>query len=195
MRAPENIAQLNLLDIDYMGLIFHEQSSRFINGKVPLSSGGISRIGVFVDKEPKHILAKASEYSLDGIQLHGQESPEVCGRLKASGLTVIKAIPVKEELPTSILPAYEDQCDYFLFDTKGKLPGGNGVRFSWSLLADYNLSTPFFLSGGICLEDAQEIANLKHDRLYAVDINSRFEIRPALKDINQISKFISTLNS
>ncbi len=193
MREADNIMQLNLLAIDYMGLIFHEPSPRFVQQAVPVCSGGIQRIGVFVNKSLPYITSKVQQYQLDGVQLHGQESTSLCGELKQMGLITIKVFSVLDELPISKLEEYERYCDFFLFDTKGKAAGGNGVQFAWQILESYHLDRPFFLSGGIGLKDAKSIRALDINQLYGVDINSGFENKPAIKNIKMISEFIKIL--
>ncbi len=195
MREADNIAQLNVLEVDYMGLIFHDASPRNVLGPVGLSSGGIQRVGVFVDREFSKIRQTAEAYHLDLVQLHGRETPELCSKLLAEGITVIKAFSLLDQLPLGHIKAYEEVCKFFLFDTKGKLAGGNGKQFSWNILEDYTLDKPFFLSGGIGPEDAVQIRCIDHPQLYAVDINSGFESRPARKNIPEIEAFIKVLRA
>ena len=125
------------------------------------------------------------------VQLHGHETPEYCKQIKDSGITVFKAFSVDESFDFAILQAYSGFCDYFLFDTKGQLPGGTGQKFNWQLLENYKGDIPFFLSGGIDSNDLEAVLNFRHPQLFGIDINSGFEISPALKDVEKVKSFIS----
>lgn len=195
MRSPDNIAQLSSLAPDYMGFIFWAPSKRFVSESTPSLTESIKKTGVFVDASEEYILNTIAKHQLQAVQLHGVESPDFCKKLKATGLEIIKAFSVGKRFEFSDLEAYESVCDYYLFDTKGDLPGGNGSRFDWSVLRQYPSSKPFFLSGGIGPEDQDAIAwiiNLNLP-LYGVDINSKFEDQPALKNIEMIKQFKATL--
>jgi len=195
MRSPDNIASLSALAPDYMGFIFWEDSKRFVSDATPQLPHSIKKTGVFVDASAEYILDTIANHQLQALQLHGKESPDFCKKLKATGLEIIKAFPVGKSFEFSDLEAYESVCDYFLFDTKGELPGGNGTRFDWSILRDYPAAKPFFLSGGIGPEDQNAIASIINLNLpiYAVDINSKFEDQPALKNVELIKEFKATL--
>ena len=190
MKYPENIAELVKLPIDWMGLIFHEQSPRFVGDldaaflqTIPSS---IRLTGVFVNKSKEYILDKVEKYRLKTVQLHGSESPVLCKELKSSGVEVIKAFQVENPDDLRECVFYETACDYFLFDTKTLQYGGSGKKFDWKILSAYSCETPFFLSGGIDLEDIETIKRLKMKQIHAIDINSKFEIAPGIKDINKI---------
>ncbi|WP_207422755.1 phosphoribosylanthranilate isomerase [Desertivirga brevis] len=190
MRDLRNIQDLMDLQPDYMGLIFYPPSKRYVD---ELAEGTLEAIpetvkitGVFVNASKEDILAKIAIYDLDALQLHGAESPELCKELAATGLEIIKAFGVDEEFDFSILQAYEGLVDYFLFDTKTKLHGGSGQTFNWDLLKGYKLNTPYFLSGGLDADNIEEALKLEDTRFYAFDLNSRFELEPALKDIDKL---------
>lgn len=197
MKYPDNISQVAQLQPEYLGFIFHERSPRHFEEKIPALSDQIQTVGVFVDEKVEFISGQIDKHKLAAIQLHGHESPETCRLLKSSGVKVLKVFSIKTEFDFSVLTPYEDVCDYFLFDTKGKLPGGNGYRFDWSVLEQYPSTKPFFLSGGIGL---YQIENLKHfqnskasEFCHAIDVNSQFEIEPGFKDIQLLQEFKSQL--
>jgi phosphoribosylanthranilate isomerase len=152
-------------------------------------------VGVFVDETPEKVLEIYRNWKLDGIQLHGHETPEYCRQIQHSGITVFKAFSVDESFDFATLEAYSEGCDYFLFDTKGQLPGGTGQKFNWQLLKSYKGLVPFFLSGGIGPDDLEVIRNFEHPRWRGLDINSGFEIEPALKDIKKVKSFISAIRN
>ncbi len=210
MRAPENIAALLNLPIDLLGFIFYPKSSRFVGGtgldkwiaKNTDLFGEVKKVGVFVNAEVEEILNAVHDYQLDFIQLHGNESAEYCRELSllwqvssVRKARMIKAFPVDESFHFSTTEPYAAFCSYFLFDTKGKNPGGNGVTFNWSLLEKYQGVTPFFLSGGIGPEMAAEINDIDFPQLSGVDINSRFEKEPGVKDIELIKTFIQQIKN
>ena len=193
MKYQDNILDVAALHPDFLGFIFHEPSPRNFENEIPNISDSIKKVGVFVDESIEFINRRAEEYNLDCIQLHGHESSETCRILKSSGVEVIKVFSIKDEFDFSILVPYEEICNYFLFDTKGKLPGGNGYTFNWNALKDYPSTKPFFLSGGIGLNELEKIKEFKKSAVskycYAIDVNSRFEIEPGLKNIERIKKF------
>lgn len=182
MKYPENILEVSQLLPDYMGFIFWEKSARFFDGKMPNLPESVQKVGVFVDATLEEIVSKIKKYNLDLIQLHGNETVEFCKNLKKLGAKIIKVFSVNDDFDFDILKKYEAVCDYFLFDTKGKLPGGNGIVFNWELLEKYNSTKPFFLSGGIGLEDLEKIKKINLP-IHAIDVNSKFEIEPGLKNI------------
>ena len=202
MRESENLKALAQLPVDYIGFIFYNQSKRFVENKIEgLDLEGKKKVGVFVNGLLNEVMEKVGDYELDAVQLHGTESAEYCRQLKTFlGLgrkpsELIKAFSVDENFDFDLTKAYELHCDYFLFDTKGKLPGGNGYTFDWTLLENYHGDTPFFLSGGINAEHTETIKSLNLKRLYAIDLNSGFEIEPALKDISLLKKFIEDVKN
>lgn len=193
MKGVDNIQEVAALQPDYLGFIFYEKSPRFFNGKLPELPKSIQKVGVFVNATMNDILQKVKEYDLQVVQLHGNETPEVCEVLKIINVKVIKAFSVNENFDFEILAPYESVCDYFLFDTKGKKPGGNGTTFNWEILKNYPSKKRFFLSGGIGLEEINKIKKL-YLPIHALDVNSKFEIEPGLKNINDCKKIIEILN-
>ncbi|NAS29642.1 phosphoribosylanthranilate isomerase [Flavobacteriaceae bacterium R38] len=186
-----NVEEVASLRPDYLGFIFWEKSSRHFENIISDLPENIKKIGVFVDAPYEEIIATVSKYNLQGVQLHGNESPQLCLQLKKEKLEVIKVFSIKDDFDFSVLQPYEEVCDFYLFDTKGKLPGGNGYTFDWNVLNKYPSEKPFFLSGGIGLEEVEKIkAILKSDLpVYAIDVNSRFEIKPGLKNTEDLKQF------
>ena len=183
---------------DYMGFIFWEKSARYFDGEMPNLPESIRKVGVFVNASVDEILEKINKYDLQAVQLHGQESAEFCQSLKniLPNLTeVIKVFSILDTFDFGILNPYEKVCDFFLFDTKGKLPGGNGTTFDWKVLENYPSTKPFFLSGGIGIEELNSINEILKTNLpvYAIDVNSKFEIEPGLKNIEILSSFKNNL--
>jgi phosphoribosylanthranilate isomerase len=198
MRNAENIAELAKLNPDYLGLIFYRPSKRFVGNldQVVLNSlpKSIKLTGVFVDENMEDVLEIVQEYNLSTIQLHGSESGEYCKDLKyelskrmpSKNIDLLKAFGLALGFDFGRLKPYNDAVDYFLFDTKTTEHGGSGLTFDWQLLGSYNDEKPFFLSGGLSPENIQEVLNLDLKQLYAVDLNSKFEIEPGLKDLESL---------
>ena len=191
MRELENISALSELDPNYIGFIFWSESSRFVDKKTPPLDKKIIKTGVFVDATFDYILTKIKDHQLDAVQLHGQESCSYCIVIKNYGLKVIKSFSIKNTFDFNTLEDYENSCDYYLFDTKGKLPGGNGFTFDWKILNEYPSQKPFFLSGGIGVDNLNEIKKLVKTKLpiHAIDVNSKFETAPGNKNIELLKKF------
>ncbi|MEL6484200.1 MAG: phosphoribosylanthranilate isomerase [Bacteroidota bacterium] len=190
---PEAVAALQP---DYLGFIFWEKSARFFEGEMPSIPDNIKKVGVFVDASLEDVLKTIQKFNLDAVQLHGQESPQFCKGLRNSAkesLEIIKVFSIKDDFDFSVLKPFEAVCDYFLFDTKGKLPGGNGYTFNWKILEHYPSTKPYFLSGGIGLENQKDLESfLKTDAAqycHAIDINSKFEIQPGHKNIEAVKEF------
>lgn len=194
MKYINNIQQVATLQPDYLGFIFYEKSSRFFNGKLPELPKSIQKVGVFVNASMNDILQKIKEYDLQVVQLHGNETPEVCEVLKIINVAVIKVFSVDDNFDFKILASYEPVCDYFLFDTKGRNPGGNGTTFNWEILKNYPSKKRFFLSGGIGLEEINKIKKL-HLPIHALDVNSKFEIQAGLKNIQLLKELQHELSS
>jgi phosphoribosylanthranilate isomerase len=195
MRDTGNIREAAELKPDIMGFIFYRSSSRYAGDsltKETLSSvhGNIKKAGVFVNSNYDEIMTLSGKYSLDMIQLHGDEPSELCIRLKKSGLQVIKVFRIEKELPLTQFKDYKDCTDYFLFDTGTDKFGGSGQKFRWELLDDTDVGHPFFLSGGIGPDDAGKIAAINNPFFHGIDLNSRFEISPGIKDIEKLRTFI-----
>ena len=155
----------------------------------------IKRVGVFVNETTEIIRQQVQEFKLDVVQLHGEETPAQCQALRAPGLLVMKAFALGSKFDFDALLPYVPHCDYFLFDTKGEQPGGNGLVFDWELLCDYALPTPYFLAGGLDLAHAETLRNLQLPGLFAVDLNSRFEIVPGQKDPVRLQQMFQQLRS
>ncbi len=187
MKYPENIFEVSQLLPDYLGFIFYEKSSRYFDGEIPEIPKSIKKVGVFVDASLEEITSKIKKYDLDLIQLHGNETTEFCQNLNQENIKIIKVFSVDDDFDFSELEPFENVCDYFLFDTKGKLYGGNGITFNWQILEKYKSKKPLFLSGGIGIEEISKIKTLNLP-IYAIDINSKFEIEPGLKNINAVLK-------
>lgn len=199
-----NPVEVSELRPDYLGFIFWEPSRRFFNGCISDIISGPKRVGVFVDAAPEDIVLQVYEHNLDAVQLHGSEKPDTCKYLRellgaqhTSGIEIIKAFAIDEEFDFDALKDYEESCDFFLFDTRGDLPGGTGRRFDWKLLNNYKLNKPYFLSGGIGPSDAAAIktflSRTEAEKCYAIDLNSRFEIEPGLKDLEALQTFIEEI--
>jgi len=196
MREAENIREVERLGIDMMGFIFWPKSSRYVSERPDYLPTNCKRVGVFVDEEIEQVKHIADEYQLDMIQLHGSELPDyICGlRADVSSPAIIKAFNIATKEDFEITKPYEGIVDYFLFDTKGPSVGGNGVKFDWTVLADYVGKTPFLLSGGIGPDDAARIRSFHHPKQAGIDLNSRFELAPGMKDVSALRKFLNELN-
>lgn len=198
-----NTTEVAQLRPDYLGFIFWEHSSRFFEGEMPNLPHTISKVGVFVDADPTYIIEMVKQHQLQGLQLHGYESPEYCTMIaldlkkENQKVDIIKVFSIKEEFDFGILKPYEGVCNYFLFDTKGKLPGGNGYTFDWSVLKNYPSTKLYFLSGGIGLNNLDKITEFmklpESKYCYAIDVNSQFELEPGLKNIDELQKFKEAL--
>ena len=218
MKYVENIQQVAELQPDYLGFIFYEKSKRNFEGIIPDFSNTIKKTGVFVNEHIEIVISLIEEYRLDAIQLHGDESVAYVTELKQhlserrklfieenksikkrknqhyiskNKIEIIKVFGIKDSFNFDVLEPYLDVVDYFLFDTKGKERGGNGTQFDWSILNNYPFNKPFFLSGGIGLEDVEEVKKIQKLGLpiYALDVNSRFESKPGVKIIEELEKF------
>lgn len=211
MKYEDNMKAVSALQPDYLGFIFYKKSSRFFDTIIPQIPEGIKKTGVFVNASIEDILHKIIVYNLQAVQLHGNESHHFCENLKElcqrkyetrsevemqvsnRAIEIIKVFSIKDEFNFDALKPYESFVDYFLFDTKGKLPGGNGVTFNWTVLENYPSTKPFFLSGGIGLETIPKLNDFMKSSAskycYAIDVNSKFEIVPGLKDIEALKEF------
>ena len=189
MKYPDNILELGSLLPDYMGFIFWEKSARYFDGVIPELPKSIKKTGVFVNESTAIIVEKIIRYDLQAVQLHGKESVSFCEDLKKivpKNIEIIKVFSILDTFDFELLKPFESVCDYFLFDTKGKLPGGNGTTFDWKVLENYPSTKPFFLSGGIGLDEMDAVKEILKTNLpvYAIDVNSKFEIEPGLKNIS-----------
>lgn len=192
MREAENIREVEALGIDWMGFIFWANSARNVSLKPDYLPSRCKRVGVFVNAPMPFIREKARDFGLDILQLHGGEDEDFIRQLRSelSSLTLVKALNVarREDLEQS--KRYEGFCDYFLFDTKAEKVGGNGKSFDWDILNGYKGATPFLLSGGIGPDDKERLKAFRHPKMAGIDLNSRFEIRPAVKDIHLLKSFL-----
>lgn len=216
MRDPENIHAVKELGIDFLGLIFWPKSSRYVKDitvragnipDIPIELGmknGPERhpatVGVFVNEMPQTVVTHAYNYKLNYIQLHGEESPTYIDNLKRTlipdimpDIKVIKAISIREADDVKRWRQYKDHTDLILFDTKCDCVGGSGKQFDWSVLEGYDGDIPFLLSGGIGPEDAESVRRFSHPMCIGIDINSRFETAPAMKDISKLRTFINEI--
>ena len=211
---PEEVAALQP---DYLGFIFWEPSSRYFSRELPKLPTSIKKVGVFVDAPLEEVLEKVEQHQLDAVQLHGKESAAYCNALRHPELVsgshlsemlnqvqhdefeIIKVFSIKDDFDFDALKDYEEACDYYLFDTKGRLPGGNGYTFDWSVLEKYSSSKPYFLSGGIGLDAKEKLKAFLNSpaskNCFAIDVNSKFETAPGLKNIEDLKIFIESLKS
>ena len=210
MRDADNIRDISALGVDMIGLIFYPPSPRYVQqfssgagiipdyapdmGKTPL------RVGVFVDEMPQNIVTRVYNYKLDYIQLHGNEPRETLENLRATidpdinpNIKIIKAISVSSAEDIKKYKEYVGAADLFLFDTKCKTVGGSGEQFDWQVLEQYDGETPFLLSGGIGPDDAERVKSFHHPQCIGIDLNSKFEIEPALKDVEKLKEFLEKI--
>ena len=201
MRDAGNIRAVEALGLDLMGFIFWAPSSRFVGEKPSYLPEKCRRAGVFVDASEQEILEAVKDFRLDVIQLHGHETPNTIAALKEQAaslnpaIRIVKSLSVKGPEDLVQTAAYEDVCDAFLFDTKGKLPGGNGQQFDWNVLRQYKGRLPFLLSGGIGPDDGLRIREFDVPGCIGIDLNSRFETAPGLKDVVALKTFIETIRA
>lgn len=197
MKHAANIAAVAELHPDYLGFIFYPKSPRVISEVsaelIKYIPSSIKTTGVFVDEELEMVKAYIFKYNLKAVQLHGKESEEYCKEIKLTGAEVIKSFGLKEGFDFSQLLNYADIVDCFLFDTQTPQHGGSGKVFDWKLLQNYKLNKPYFLSGGIDVNHVATIKEINDPRLYAIDINSKFELEPGLKDTGKLKEFINLL--
>lgn len=197
MKYADNIQQIAELQPQYLGFIFYEKSPRNVEAELPFISENIKKTGVFVNASLQKAAQTVEKYDLQAVQLHGSENPDFCNELKQMqpNIEIIKAFSVAKSFDFSNVEPYSENVDYYLFDTKGKLPGGNGTTFNWNLLRNYPFKKPFFVSGGIGMEQIDQIKELCKYNLpiYAFDVNSRFEIDDGLKNEKLLLKFMNEL--
>lgn len=191
LRDAENIKAVAALDPDYIGLIRYDRSPRYVDdldgAELNSLPENIIKTGVFVNESAENIERLIAQYNLGAIQLHGHESADFAASFK-NKVVVLKAFGLDENFDFKQLEAYVDKVHFFLFDTKTTAHGGSGESFNWQVLNNYHLHTPFFLSGGLSLDNLGEINNLKHPQFYGVDLNSRFETSPGMKNIEKLKQ-------
>lgn len=198
MRDPDNIRRVVELNPDYIGFILYPGSKRYLGNNYKLSveiPESISRIGVFVNALIPDVIEWVNKLGLNYVQLHGSESAEYCMELNNMDIHVIKTFSVDPQFDFLVISDYSKWCDYFLFDTKTRLYGGSGEQFDWSILRNYTYNKPFILSGGIGPGDLKSLKQMKAPALHAIDINSKFETCPGLKDVLLIKEFITNMRS
>lgn len=199
MREPENIEKVAQLGVDMMGFIFYPKSPRFASQSVARTAAdkNVCRVGVFVNESAGLISDKIHQFDLNAVQLHGNESRELCELLhKQNGLLkVIKAISVSTAGDIQKYKEYVGAVDYFLFDTKCKTVGGSGQQFDWQVLENYDGDVPFILSGGIGPEDVERVRNFHHPKCIGIDLNSKFELKPGLKDVEKLNTFLENIEN
>ena len=194
----KQLQQLDKLNIEYAGFIFFKGSPGYVVDKISkkeISNADfdIKKVGVFVNAGFDEIMEMVNDYALDVVQLHGDEKPELCQEI-SENVEVIKAFrlsdTIKQDIDTMI-EEYDEVCDYYLFDTAAKsgLPGGSGEKFDWKQLSKSRIEKPFFLSGGIGMDDVAKVKAFKHPDYYGVDINSKFEKEPGVKDLAMVMQF------
>ena len=195
MRGVDNIIQAGMAGMDWMGMIFWQKSARYVDNPDTAKAipEGVKKVGVFVNELPENIVEKADKYSLDIIQLHGSEEVDTIRelRLRLHDKVFVKAISVSQTEDIRLAEMYDKEVDYLLFDTKCKSVGGSGRQFEWSILQNYKGDTPFLLSGGIGPDDAENVKAFKHPMMAGIDLNSKFELSPGLKDVEKLSAFIA----
>ena len=199
MREPENIEKVAQLGVDMMGFIFYPKSPRFASQSVARTAAdkNVCRVGVFVNESVELISDKIQLFDLNAVQLHGNESRELCEQLHEQNglLKVIKAISVSTAGDIQKYKEYVGAVDYFLFDTKCKTVGGSGQQFDWQVLENYDGDVPFILSGGIGPEDVERIRNFHHPKCIGIDLNSKFEMEPGLKDVEMLKTFLENIEN
>lgn len=193
MSEAHNIRDVERAGADWMGFIFYPKSSRYVSVIPHYLPDNAKRVGVFVNEKKEKILETVSLFGLDLVQLHGDETPAFCDEIGKNGLRVIKTFSIGNDFPSETINAYHHKCDYFLFDTKTPQYGGSGKKFNWDILSQYHGETSFLLSGGISHEDMDAIVSFSHPQFIGIDINSQFEIKPALKDVELVKQFIDKI--
>ncbi|MDB5031451.1 phosphoribosylanthranilate isomerase [Mucilaginibacter sp.] len=196
LKYPDNIKAVADLDPDYIGFICYDRSPRFVS-EVPADAlnglaASILKTAVFVDENEQEINRLIEEFGFDAIQLHGQETPEFANSFR-NKVTVIKAFGLNEDFDFNQLNDYIGKIDYFLFDTKTDMYGGSGKTFNWKVLDKYKLNMPFFLSGGLNLDNLEQVTKIVHPQFYGVDLNSKFETAPGMKDIKKLKQAFNLL--
>ena len=194
MTQGDNIREIEALGVDLRGFNFYPKSPRCLSQMPDYLPQQARRVGVFVNQPKEEVTMYADRFGLDYLQLHGTESPGYCRTLQAAGFHPIKVFSIARAKDLERIHEYEGLCEYFLFDTKTPRYGGSGEQFDWSLLRHYHGRTPFLLGGGINAYSAKAIHALRQPQLAGVDLNSRFELSPGIKDAERVRNFIKELN-
>lgn len=198
MKEADNIRAVSVLKPDYMGFICYAKSPRFVGdldaAMLAELPAGLLKTAVFVNEESENIQKLIAKYQFDAVQLHGNETPEMCAELRKQ-VKVLKAFGVDDAFDFSTLDAYVDKVDYFMFDTKTDYHGGSGKTFNWGIMDKYKLSTPFFICGGLSAENVAEVKRIEHPAFYGVDLNSRFETEPGVKDVERLKQAFDLLRN
>lgn len=197
MREEVNLKELIGLNPDFVGFIFYNRSPRFVgeNFKPIELPNDIKKVGVFVNESVEEVIRLAGKYKLDFVQLHSNESPAFCQKIKQTGLGILKSVAVGDKFDFEELKSYQKSVDYFLFDTQGKGYGGHGRAFDWKVLRAYDLNIPFFVAGGISNENVRELLDLDHPQFVAIDVNSKYESSPGVKDIDKLKELFSIVRN
>ena len=197
MRDHSNILQVAALGPQYMGFIFYDKSPRFVGESFslpPSLPSSIKKVGVFVNESTTVIADRGSSTGFDFVQLHGNETADQCASLKDTGLKVIKVFSVDEDFEFRNTNPYKRHVEFFLFDTKGKLYGGNAKTFNWELLKKYDQEVPFFLSGGLSPANIAQLGDVSNMNLHALDLNSGVELSPGMKNIEKVDAVLTAIH-
>lgn len=198
----DQVYQLDEIGVHYAGFIFYEKSPRYVVGRIKegelkMANLGLRKVGVFVNAGYEEVMKQKDRFGLQVIQLHGDESAELCSRISKEALTIKVFRVSNDDGIDEKLKEFEGVVDFFLFDKKDKRFGGTGEKFNWRILALLSVNHPFFLSGGVGIEDVEEINLLQVDSIgrwmYGVDVNSRFEVEPGLKEMDKVRRFMEKI--
>lgn len=194
MKKISNILDIQNVYPNYIGFIFYNDSIRFVgNNFIVPNLEKSKKVGVFVNDIANNVIHKSIINKLDYVQLHGNESPSYCYNIMNKGMKIIKAFGINAEFDFNKIKSFEDTCSYFLFDNKTMCYGGSGKKFNWNKINEYNIKVPFFISGGISIDDIKAILSFSHPQFFGIDINSQFEIEPGIKNINKVKNFIQKI--
>ncbi len=199
LKYADNLLNISALDPDFIGFIFYEKSPRYVeefdSKIIQQISTQVKKVGVFVNASIEYVLNKVNKYQLDFVQLHGNETAVYCNALQEQNISIIKAFSVSENFDFENLSNYQNSCTYFLFDTATKNYGGSGKSFNWQVLKNYQLNIPFFLSGGIGLDNINQALNFKHPQLFAFDLNSKLEEYAGFKNLQSTKNIINKIRN
>lgn len=199
MKYEDNIKDISALQPNFIGFIFYDKSPRFVQNLesniLQQLPNQIKKVGVFVNESIEYVLNKVNKYQLNFVQLHGNETDVYCKTLQQQNINIIKAFSITEQFDFVTLQAFQNSCQYFLFDTATKNYGGSGKSFNWEVLQNYQLNTPFFLSGGIGLDNINEALNFKHPKIIAFDLNSKLEDYAGFKNFQSTKNIINKIRN